>query len=855
MAIFERGAAASGASRRQRARFRPRTERLEGRVVLAQAIDLVNVASAPFGIQQINQNNFQGAGFSSAIVGDVNGDGFVDMVVGQPTIQEAPGRPVLAGGNGTVYLIFGSQQVDQSGGTVSNVDWRNLNAQQRIGDLAQLGNTSQTNPVNNQAGFNYNGVQFITGQEPNNNFGASVAAAGDVNGDGFADFLIGAPGARDINSNIPGVGRAYLVYGSSSIDQLSNNIIDLSASDPTNGPVRFLIMANSNALDLAASGRSVAAVGNFLSTGFNDIAIGAPLADFAGSVDNGAVFVLAGSFLFPGQGNPPVTGTIDLAQIGTTLPGVILAGPSSDNRVGISVSTAGDFNGDNITDIILGGAGNDAATGAAAVVYGSASLSGLVSLGGIANGTLPGVLFQGVNAGDRTGFAVASAGDFNADGIADIAIGSPGFDGPLGTDSGQVLIIYGPANPVTGVVSLGNIPSSLQFTAMNGPTALANLGHALSPIFSINQDTINELLIGAPGVSSNRGAVFLVPGNRNAVGTFSLAGAGLNNLYVTTMNLPGTTNYLGSSVSGQFFLNTASGGTLDGDGVADMTVGAAGFSFNNATLAGTAYGLEGAFIPLETPPNQPPPAQVTSNIGVNSLDPPGIINLTTDTSVTIFILSTGSSVPGFQPANDIDPNTIRVNNVLLPDPSTFENVGDLDGDGIDDAAFVFSPLTLLNLSPPSATIRVTALTINDLTYAGQLNVQVVRPGGGGGGPSLPITFGPAFQNRNLAAPQWGERFVPPVQLLARARWAGIGPRLAYRQFVAQGAFGYRLRNAFHRDAQMNEPKGRTRTLGREVFTRGRFKPGVHFGRINHKGPVLGDGLAAVGLRAQPNRWR
>ncbi len=856
MAMSKRGGVAKDGKARRRWGFRPRPEGLETRALLAQVIDLVNVAGqtpgiGPYGVQEIGFQTTLGVGFSSALVGDVNGDGFTDMVVGAPSVIADTGRPTLGDGNGEAYLIFGSQRSD-----LTNTDWRTLVAQERIGDLSQIGNSSQTNPVNNQTGFPFNGVRFLSNQDPNNALGASVAAAGDVNGDGFADFLIGAPGARDANSNLPGIGRAYLIYGSPTIDNLTVNIIDLGADDPTNGPIRYLTFANAPEQALSQTGRSVANVGDVLADGFADLAIGAPLADLNGAVNNGAVYVISGGFL---RSTPPITGVINLANVGqggaNNVPGVIFTGTDSDDRLGFSTSFGGDFNADGVGDILMGSVLANGGTGEVTLVYGSSGLinQGIVgggfsniSLGRVLPGAtnpIPGAVFLGENIADLTGFSVANGADFNGDGVSDILIGSPGWDGTGGTDSGRATLIYGTPDDITGVFSLTNLPSTISFAEFGGAGPFANLGFSMSALGSINGDGISEILLGAPGQSANRGVVYLLPGNREAFGIYQLNATGLQTLFATTINLGATPlpNYLGSSVAGQLFPIVPNERTIDNDNTSDFIVGAAGFSFGGTRVgAGTGYFLEGAFIPLETPVS----TAISSNIGVNDVDPPFFINLSTDTAATFYILSGGSNTPGFTPPLEINPDTIRVNNVLLPDPNTFENAGDLDGDGIDDALFVFDPLSLLSLTPGNQTITVSARTFANQLYNGSATVQVrtTPPPPPGGGGTLPLTFGGAFQNRNLAAPQYGERFAPALPVVARSRWTGIAPRLAYRQFAPQGNFGYRMRNFFHPDVNMNKPKGGTRTLGREVFTRGRFAKGVHFGSIDHKGPVIGNGI-------------
>jgi hypothetical protein len=185
-----------------------------------------------------------------------------------------------------------------------------------------------------------------------------------------------------------------------------------------------------------------------------------------------------------------------------------------------------------------------------------------------------------------------------------------------------------------------------------------------------------------------------------------------------------------------------------------------------------------------------------------------------------------------------------VNGILLPDPSTWANAGDLDGDGIDDATFIFSPRSLLGLPGNSnVTLTISGRTLTtspfpNRRYSGSINVRTSGSSPTPPQPGISLTFGPQFENLNRAAPRYGERLLPQLQVINRARWAALSTRLAYRQFVPQGNFGYRQRNFFHGTTQ--EKRG-TRTLAKNVFTRGRFPTGVHIGATKYNQPVINNG--------------
>ena len=462
-------------------------------------------------------------------------------------------------------------------------------------------------------------------------------------------------------------------------------------------------------------------------------------------------------------------------------------------------------------------------------------------------GVVPGAVFTGAANGDLTGYSVATAGDFNGDGLADFLIGSPGFN----SLAGRADLIYGRSatpttpGPIVGRAALGNLPADVPFAEFVGLTAGDLAGLAVGATGRVNNDPLNEILIGAPGVNSAAGVAFLIPGNTALFGFIPLDATAIQAApafaTVLTLSEPTGSNFFGAAVAGLPF--AAGGPTIDSDAVADFAVGAPGYTVTGRSQAGAAFLAEGAFVPLATPVSQ----VITSPIGVDGVRPPFVINATTPADLTIYILGAGASPATFVPPRDINPATILVNGVPLPDPGTFTNVGDVDGDGVDDAAFIFTPRSLLQLTRATRQITVTARTLGNSPLANQLyqgvaNVTVVvTPSGGGGGPALPQVFGGLFGNLNAAVPRFGERFVPSPAVIGRPRWKPLPPRLAYRQFLPQGAFGLRLRNYFHPGVIQHE--ARARTWPNEVFRTSRFPKGVYFGQINHHGPVVGQGNA------------
>ncbi len=166
------------------------------------------------------------------------------------------------------------------------------------------------------------------------------------------------------------------------------------------------------------SGLSVSDAGDFNGDGFDDILIGARAFN-AGGADRGAAYLIFGG--------PAMPASLDLASPGTS--GVVFEGVGNSDFLGRSVSAAGDLNGDGFDDLIFGAEGGDGPTnsissaGESYVFFGSASLSGTISVASAA------VTIFGIDANDNSGRSVSGAGDVNADGYDDLIIGAPGGDG------------------------------------------------------------------------------------------------------------------------------------------------------------------------------------------------------------------------------------------------------------------------------------------------------------------------------------------------------------------------------------------------------------------------------------------
>jgi hypothetical protein len=233
------------------------------------------------------------AGFSVSSAGDVNGDGFDDLIVGAPGAD-----PDALGTEGATYVVFGT-----AGGFASTFDLSTLNG---------------------LTGFRLDGVAA------GDNAGYSVSSAGDVNGDGFDDLIVGAylaePGGLES-------GAAFVLFGATGGFA---STIDLATLDGLTG-FRLDGMAADD-----SAGRSVSSAGDVNGDGFDDLIVGA--SGVAGATGASyVVFGAAGGF----------ASTIDLSTLdGTT--GFRLDGVAVIDRAGNSVAGAGDVNGDGFDDLIVG---------------------------------------------------------------------------------------------------------------------------------------------------------------------------------------------------------------------------------------------------------------------------------------------------------------------------------------------------------------------------------------------------------------------------------------------------------------------------------------------------------------------
>ena len=419
----------------------------------------------------------------------------------------------------------------------------------------------------------------LTGIDPGDVSGGSVSSAGDVNGDGYDDLIIGT---RFADSNVKNSGEAYVVHGGASVTG-TDGVLALSALDGTNG----FTLTGIDRDDF--SGRSVSSAGDVNGDGYDDLIIGARFADPNGR-DSGEAYVV--------HGGASVTGTDGVLALsaldGTN--GFTLTGIDRDDFSGSSVSSAGDVNGDGYDDLIIGAPGADpdgeGSSGETYVVYGGARApgkGGVLALSAL-NGT-NGFTLTGIDPGDVSGFSVSSAGDVNGDGYDDLIIGAPGADPDREGSAGETYVVYGGASApgADGVLALSTLDGANGFT-LTGIDRDDQSGFSVSSAGDVNGDGYDDLIIGALGAAPNgegsAGETYVVYGGASAPGKGGVlelsALDGANGFVLTGIDLADES---GVSVS--------SAGDVNGDGYDDLIIGAQGGDPNGERNAGETYVVHG----------------------------------------------------------------------------------------------------------------------------------------------------------------------------------------------------------------------------------------------------------------------
>jgi hypothetical protein len=410
------------------------------------------------------ESDQEGAAFGVSVygAGDVNGDGYGDVIVGAELYdndQVNEGRAFVYHGSASglettpAWTVGGDQSNSEFGWSVATAGDVNGDGY----DDVIVGATAYDGDLTNEgAAYVYMGspsglattpVWTAEGDQADAYFGFRVRTAGDVNGDGYDDVIVGAylyDGSGGNPGDRPDRGRAYVWLG--------------SASGLQTGPADWFYEA---VQPRARLGAGVGTAGDINGDGYDDVVVGAPLYD-NGQADEGRLFVFYGSAT--GLGDTPTELEIDVA----------------DARLGYTVGTAGDVDNDGYDDIIAGAfrySNGESGEGGVFVFLGSSS--------GIA--TTPAWSFESDQADAQLGIADESAGDTDGDGYDDIVVGANQYDTDR-TDSGHAWLFLGSASgPEATPAWTGVLHHSR-----------ASYGQRLSSAGDVNNDGLADVIIGSP---------------------------------------------------------------------------------------------------------------------------------------------------------------------------------------------------------------------------------------------------------------------------------------------------------------------------------------------------------------------
>lgn len=424
------------------------------------------------------------SGYSVAGAGDVNGDGYDDILIGAPLDNDVGSEA------GKAYLIFGKLSGWAMDTSLSKVD-----------------------------------ASFL-GEDAGDWAGYSVAGAGDVNGDGYDDILIGAPYDEEGGSI---VGQTYLIFGKDS------------------GWTRDLNLTYSDASfwgEDRRSGWSVAGAGDVNGDGYDDILIGEKY-NGDGGFEAGKTYLILGR-----ESGWAMNTSLSNANAS-------FRGEDTDDRSGYSVAGAGDVNGDGFDDILIGAPNDeegDSGAGQTYLIFGKSS--GWLKDTDLSDADAS---FLGEDADDESGISVAGAGDVNGDGYYDILIGAHYDEEGGGAGAGQTYLIFGKVSGWAMDTNLSTADAS--FLGEDGDDLA---GFSVAGAGNLNGDRYDDILIGAPldeGNGSMGGQTYLILGKASG--------------WAMDVNLSNAdASFLGEDTGDQAGHSIAGAGDVNGDGYDDILIGA-----------------------------------------------------------------------------------------------------------------------------------------------------------------------------------------------------------------------------------------------------------------------------------------
>jgi hypothetical protein len=502
------------------------------------------LSTTPDWIAESDQAEAQFGHYVSA-AGDVNGDGYSDVIVSALTYdngQTDEGRAYVYHGSaaGLSLTADWSAESDQAyaqfGTSVSSAGDVNGDGYSDVVVGAYRYDNGQTNEGRayvyhgSAAGLSLTADWITESDQTSAFYGFSVSVAGDVNGDGYSDVIVGAVFYDNGQTD---EGRAYAYHGSGTGLSLTP---DWTAESDQAG---------------AWFGNSVSSAGDVNGDGYSDVIVGAYWYD-NGETDEGRAYVYHGS----------------AAGLSLT-PNWTAESDQTGARLGISVSTTGDVNGDGYSDVIVGAHEYDNGEtdeGRAYVYHGSAT--GL--------SVAPDWTAEADQEEAGFGYSVSAAGDVNGDGYSDVIVGAVWYDNGE-TDEGRAYVYHGSAAGLC--LNAGWAAESDQ--------SHAEFGYSVSSAGDVNGDGYSDVIIGAPYYDNgqfNEGRAFVYHGSATGLSLTPDWTAESDQEYA----------WLGRSVS--------TAGDVNGDGYSDVIVGA--MSYNNGEPSeGRAYVYHGSAAGLSVMPD------------------------------------------------------------------------------------------------------------------------------------------------------------------------------------------------------------------------------------------------------------
>jgi hypothetical protein len=514
------------------------------------------------------------------IQGEIDNSGTIELVSnGSSTVLQVTGGGATLEGGGSLTLSPNTNNVIQGSGTLTNVD-------NRISGAGSFVASGGTLTLLNQAGGiivadgALNTLLLASGVAVTNDgvlgeSGSHLEIFSSVNGSGHLQ-LSGSGGVLELHADTTeGVQFAAGTSGELQLDYQAGAI-----APPATGVISGFGSTDSIQFNgYASTSNAFITFGGYNATD-NTTTLFVSNGSVIGGQVTGSTLVFSGQYSvdhfeltgIPGQSSLGLTAKFNAlpdVDFSNPLPGqvTVLNGKPGD-FAGYSVSSAGDVNGDGISDLLVdaidgwkGTGQGGAALGVAYVVYGkSGGLGSSIDLGSLT--PTEGFAIRSAGAGDffgRTDSGVHSAGDINGDGFADMTIGAPYSAGTAGT----AYVIFGGSNASN--VDLASLTDQQGF-AIHGAHVRDYAGFSVSSVGDVNHDGIADLALSAPGAAGQAGVTYVIWGNNTAHafdGGIDLGNLGARGFAITGGNANDLTGW---SVSG--------GGDVNGDGFSDLIIGA-----------------------------------------------------------------------------------------------------------------------------------------------------------------------------------------------------------------------------------------------------------------------------------------